>query len=132
MSHQVATGSKEMHQKEQKQATYCQVVNYLSGTYATDDVFLETTDDITNFKQPVGMTDAPYSKAVYEKVLKCSNVCNEAGLSGIFTEGLHSSIHYSTRTNWRADRDANLHRLTRHATLLVRLREYTRIAASSI
>lgn len=44
--------------------SYCEVVNYLLVTYATDNIIANAYMDVTNFKQPPGQSAAKYAQAL--------------------------------------------------------------------
>lgn len=50
LTRRVWATKEDFPQKNGKSTTYCQVVNYLLATYATDDFITEIEADTTNFE----------------------------------------------------------------------------------
>lgn len=113
--------------KEGTLTTYCEVVNYLLETYATDDVIAETDAEILRFTQPPTKSPTEYAEALWNKALRCDRVYDEYVLKGIFIEGLHESIRHSMRSYWGSRKNATVHDLARHATSLTNLQHGSRI-----
>lgn len=65
------------------------------------------------------------------KVHRCRVVNSKLILKGIFIAGLHLSSRHSMLIYWEANQHATLHNYSRHATLLVKFRERTRVPTSS-
>lgn len=126
------TADKRNHQQGDKLTTYCQVINYLLETFATDNIIAEAESDITSFEKPVGTTGTRHFEILFEKALRCGVVYNEPRLKEIFIESLRSSICYSTRKYWGAHKGAKLHSLARYATNHVKLQENTHGTSSSM
>lgn len=51
-------------------STYPQVVNYLLGTYATDESISDTEHEITSFFQPPNKTPLQYAEKLVPKPLR--------------------------------------------------------------
>lgn len=73
-------------------SSYCEVLNYLLATYATDKFIAEANMDIINFKQCADKNADEHAQALWTKGLRCRLVYDEYGLKGIFTEGLRQSL----------------------------------------
>lgn len=131
LSHPVTAGNKKDQKQEAELTTYCKAVKYLLKTYATNDVISEADAEITNFKQPTGMTAVCHCEVLWEKALGCGRVYDEPRLKAIFIEGTHSSIRNLMRTYWGAHKETTLHNLALHVTLLVKLPEDTITLTSS-
>lgn len=56
---------------------YCEVVNLLLETFATDDVITEMNDKILHFTQSSKMTPTVCVEALCNKALPCDLVYNE-------------------------------------------------------
>lgn len=54
-------------QKEVKLTAYCQVLNYLLATHATEEVIGEAEDEIGNYTKPEHMSAVRYSAVLWEK-----------------------------------------------------------------
>lgn len=98
---------------------YCKEINYLVETYETDEVIAEGEAVIDNYKQLVRMTATCYSEALRGEALRCGSVYNVPRLKRIFIEGIHPSTFFSINTYGEPQKNATLHNLSRHATLLV-------------
>lgn len=61
-------------QQKGKLKTYCQLVNYLLITYATDDVIEDVEAEITNFEQPEGMFAVRYLELLWKMLSRCDCV----------------------------------------------------------
>lgn len=129
LMHRVCLTDKDSQQKG-KLTTYCQVVNYLLVTYATDDEIAKAEAGIMQFKKPERMSATLFSELLWEKALRCGRVYNDARLKALFIEGLHTSIRLSMRLYWAANKDATLHDLARHATSLSKFQEGLKKASS--
>lgn len=70
----VCATKKDDPQLEVKLTAYCQVVNSLQATCATNDVTAEIKAEIINFKQLEGLLAARYSEVIWEKALGCGLV----------------------------------------------------------
>lgn len=58
LSHRMSGTENNDDHKEGKFTSYCQVVNYLLKSYATDDAITETEANIMDYKQPGNMSAA--------------------------------------------------------------------------
>lgn len=67
-----------------------------------------------------------YREVLLEKGLRDGRVYKEVVLKGVFTEGLHESVRFSTQTYCGARTDATLQSLTRCTTSLFKLNEGTK------
>lgn len=54
-SYRVTAENKKKYRQEAKLAAYFQMVNYLLGTYATDDVICEAEAETVHFRRPIGI-----------------------------------------------------------------------------
>lgn len=70
------SSSSRTHQ-EGKLASYCQAVNYLLATNATDNVIAEDDLEIMNFRQPAGLSAVEYVQALWTEALRCGLVYDE-------------------------------------------------------
>lgn len=76
------------------------MLNYLQGTYATDDVIAKAVAKIVSFCQPENMSAIKYSEAICETVPQYGSVYGESGLKSVFIERLQDSIRFSMSTYW--------------------------------
>lgn len=51
-------------QEEGTVMTYCESVNFLLDTYATDEVIVETADDMMHFTEPSDRSPMEYAEAL--------------------------------------------------------------------
>lgn len=107
------------------------MVNYLKQSYATEYSITEAKTEKADFKQPTKMTAACCSEALHEKALRFGSLYDELRLKVIFIDHLQPSVLYYMRSYWRVRKEATLHSLKRHATLLVILRRGRGIAKLS-
>lgn len=87
---------------------YCQVVNYLLETYATDDVVAEDEADITNYEHPKSMSAMQYLQAMWKEALRCGQVYSDSRLKRVLIEGVHHSTGFSLKNDWAANQEATL------------------------
>lgn len=82
--------------------SYCQVVNYVPATHATDYVIAEDDLVITGFTKPTGQSVVEYVQTFWSKALRCWTVYR---LQQISRQG---SIHCRAETVKRAKRPKSL------------------------
>lgn len=90
----------EPRSQKGKLTSYCEVVNFLLTTYATDDIIAAANMDIMKFEQPAGQSAVGYAQALWTKGLRFGPVNNEYRLKGICNEGLRKSIRQRFRSYW--------------------------------
>lgn len=86
--------------KEGPFTMYCEVVNYLLETYATNNPIDETTEKIMRFTQPLNNTPIEYNELLWSKALRYNLVYHEYVLNGNFTEALEDCIFHSMLSFW--------------------------------
>lgn len=82
-------------QKEGNLTSYCEVVNNLLETYATDDVIVETEAEIMRYQQPWNKTPIEYAELLCSKALGCDRIYDKYVIKGVVSEFLHESIRHS-------------------------------------
>lgn len=70
--------------------SYCDVVDYLLGMYATEDVNAEAVQNIWNCTQQPSTTSVLYAQTLWDKLLRCSTVYDEETLKGSTSEDFPS------------------------------------------
>lgn len=65
------------HQKERTVPSYCETVNYLLKTYATDHIIAETDINMMRFSQPSSKSRTEYAEAHWNMVFRCNRVYDE-------------------------------------------------------
>lgn len=101
--------------------SYFEVVKYLLGTYATDDVIAKIGAKILHFTQLSNMTPTEYVEMLSNKALRCDRVYDEYFFKEKFLEGLHGDSPYSMRSKWSLKKNATDYDLERHVTSLINL-----------
>lgn len=86
LKYRIASRSKSSckHRKEGILTTYCEVVNYLLGTYATEDEGAKSIARIMRFTQPLNETVVNYAELLCAKLLFCVQVYDEYLMKGNF------------------------------------------------
>lgn len=83
--------------RSEKLCTYEDVVNYLIQTYETYEVITEAYNDVVSLRQSSAITEQTYSRALWDKVLRCWTVLSCRRLKPFFIEGLLHSTRAQTR-----------------------------------
>lgn len=111
----------ERGSKAGKLTSYCQVVNHLLRTFATDDIIAEAEADLTRCVQTDKMTEAQFEALLWKKALRCGSVFPETRLRSLFIEGLNATIRQIVRGEWARHPDADLGTLQRYATSMAHI-----------
>lgn len=102
-------------------STYCEVVQYLIRTYASDDIIAQAEAELVNFRQPSNMNEETYAAALWEKALRCRPVYSEAKLKGLYIEGVHDAIRLNVRSHWATNSTADSNAIARYAASVATL-----------
>lgn len=96
--------------------TYCEVVNYLLKTYATNENISCAVRDIATYKKPDKMTPTEYGNALWMRTFVCGTVYDEDRVKGLFLEGLSECVKPAIDTFWGTHPTLDLHQLAAFAT----------------
>lgn len=83
LSYRMCATKKSITHKEGTLTTYCQVVNYLLETSATDDVVSEVDADNMDNKQLENISTECYSQRLWEKALRYGRVYKKSKQNGL-------------------------------------------------
>lgn len=108
-------------QEEGTLASYCKADKNLLDTYATEDITAGTDADMIGLTHTANKSRMEYAEAQWNTSLRCDRVYDEYVLRGILIEGLSKTIWHSTRSYLGSERNATVHDMTRHTTLLANL-----------
>ena len=101
--------------------SYCEVVQYLLFTYATDDVIAEAHSDLQSFKQAPNVNPVAYSNQLLTKVARCGHVYSPSTLRAFFVEGVHENIREAVRGHLSLNPKLGLHQLARYTNSMSRI-----------
>lgn len=101
--------------------TYCQVINQLMGTYASDDIVSIAESDVTRCAQTYHMAESELEALLCKKALRCGSVFSVDKLKCIYSEGLKTRIRHNVRNHWAGHSDVELPAITRYATSVTRI-----------
>jgi len=98
-----------------KLTTYCQVVQYLLRTYATDDRISEAEMSLIHFTQGPNMSVEQYANSLQDMAEKYGNVHSEDRIKDLFINGLHHSYRDNIRSYLANNPELDIHSLARYA-----------------
>lgn len=84
-------------QKEGNLTSYCEAVNYLIETYATEDVIAKTDANMMLSTQPSIKLSKEYAEALWNKALHGDRAYDKYILRRIFIQGLLEPMQHSMR-----------------------------------
>ena len=104
-----------------KLTTYCQVIQYLLQTYASDEEIARVDAEVKRFVQQPNQSAHKYALALYDKTSRCGPVYTEEDIISLFVEGLHESIRGHVRAYWSESRTSDIYKLARVADTAAKL-----------
>lgn len=108
--------------KSGKIRTCPNVVDFVLGNYATDEILEETELANRQFAQPARRRSLQCVKELVRMNPRCGDRFEKFAINERFTEGLDQSIRLIMREFWGACKEATLLHLSFHASLMLRVR----------
>ena len=99
-------------------STYCEVVNYLLRTFATNEVIATAYADLTSYVQATGMTETDDGDKLSDKTIRCGSVISQNRLRSMYAEGVLPSIRAQVRNHLLTHSILSYAELVRYAQAL--------------
>ena len=107
--------------------TYCQAIDFLLRTYATDDIIARAVDDLKSYKQDSTTSEMAYLEKLWARALRMGSVFQEHDLVDIFLAGLRPEIADHTRQFYSHNPTVDLSSIARYAHSLPNRQQGTNV-----
>ena len=98
-----------------KLSTYCQVINYLLGAYADNQIISRSHNDIIRMQQLPDQSPVRFKDELWKKMARCGPVYSQETMTHYFVEGLNENIRNLVRQKHLEQPDITLARLSEYA-----------------
>ena len=99
-------------------STYCEVVNYLLRTFATNEVIATAYTDLTSYVQATGMTETDNGDKLWDKTIRCGSVISQTRLRSMYAEDVLPSIRAQVRNHLATHTRLSYDEVVRYAQAL--------------